>query len=115
MFAFLTKLVLILRSRLRSRAQLEAKTWVSLLKTSSPDSSAFFECATTLVMTTPTTGAVRVASREPRSCTSLLLEMIALRHQIAILSVLGNRYREFESLPLRHKFRLVDFARKYPH
>jgi hypothetical protein len=36
-------------------------------------------------MTKPKRGAVSVARREPRTRTSLLLESIALRHQIAVL------------------------------
>ena len=35
-------------------------------------------------MAKPTSGAVLVARGEPRTCTSLLLESIALRHQIAV-------------------------------
>ena len=36
-------------------------------------------------MTMPTSGAVPVARSEPRTRTALLLESIALRHQIAVL------------------------------
>jgi hypothetical protein len=36
-------------------------------------------------MATPTSGAVPVARNEPRTRTALLLEAIALRHQIAVL------------------------------
>jgi hypothetical protein len=43
-----------------------------------PDNSRRF-------MSMPTTGAVQVAISEPRTFASLLLEVIALRHQIAVL------------------------------
>jgi hypothetical protein len=52
-------------------------------------------------MAKPTSGAVRVARSEPRTRTSLLLESIALRHQIAVLERSRTRrpcFRRFDRL-----------------
>jgi len=52
-------------------------------------------------MAIPTSGAVRVAPSDPRTCTALLLESIALRHQIAVLERSRTRrpcFRRFDRL-----------------
>src|SRR5260370_2720090 len=52
-------------------------------------------------MAKPTSGAVPVAQSEPRSHTALLLESIALRHQIAVLERSRTRrpcFRRFDRL-----------------
>ena len=52
-------------------------------------------------MATPTSGAVLVARSEPRTCAALLLESIALRHQIAVLERNRTRrpcFRRFDRL-----------------
>jgi putative transposase len=52
-------------------------------------------------MATPTSGAVPVARNEPRTRTALLLEAIALRHQIAVLERSRTRrpcFRRFDRL-----------------
>ena len=58
---------------------------MSLLKPSRRGFIGIFECATIASVTTPTTGAVGLASGEPRTRTSLVLEAIALHRQVAIL------------------------------
>ena len=53
-------------------------------------------------MATPTSGAVPVVRSEPRTRTALLLEAIALRHQIAVLERSRSRrpcFRRFDRLP----------------
>jgi len=52
-------------------------------------------------MAKPTSGAVPVARSEPRTRTALLLEAIALRHQIAVLERSRTRrlcFRRFDRL-----------------
>ena len=49
-------------------------------------------------MATPTTEETSVGLGEPRSRSELVLEMIALRHQIAVLKRSGTRRPCFRSL-----------------
>jgi hypothetical protein len=49
-------------------------------------------------MATPTSGAVPVARNEPRTRTALVLEAIALRHQIAVLERSRTRRPSFRRI-----------------
>jgi len=51
-------------------------------------------------MATPTSGAVPVARNEPRTRTALVLEAIALRHQIAVPERSGTRRPRFRRIDL---------------